>query len=312
MFFFDTKTPRQSKGKRRGGSGPRKHTIHNSSMTSMATETTRLLRGSLQPRRHGAQLWRMALFVALAMGIFLVRQTRHPSVVLNQSSFIDTKSLPRLGSVKNRLVLPPTCPRSSVVLLVRHCEDGTTERLSDLSRHCNPLGFQRSEYLATLFGSRWPQPSHLYGLAKSKNMKQYETLVPLANRTGLGISMIEYERSQHDLVIAHVQDLVDLCDSPNLTTTAASPVDKGVPMVTVVSWKHAYIPELARAMGCDHCPDEWPDDDFDSVWELHYQWVESASHKTTMKVFGSVVQQNFDPLAYQYAQANKQEPLADR
>lgn len=210
--------------------------------------------------------------------------------------------------------LPKDCPSSaslkSVILLVRHCEDGSTVRQSDLSRHCNPLGFARAKYLATLFGGesscRWPLPSHLYGLSKGKNMRQYETLVPLASNIGtVPIQMIDYSHSIETLVEKHVQDLVEFCH-----TTSPTSSTNGFPiMVTVVSWKHAYIPSLARALGCDHCPSEWSDDDFDSVWELNFYHSKDNDDGSNTNddddhkywhVYGSLTQQNFDPLSFHY------------
>lgn len=214
-------------------------------------------------------------------------------------------SIPRLGTSRHKLrtlTLPKICSphREMVILLIRHCEDGSTWRHSDSSRHCNGIGFERAHYLATLFSSRWPMPSHLYGLIKGKNMRQYETLAPLSNRSGIPIEMVDYPGIK-DIVLAHEENLHDLCEDAGGVTTGDH---RYLPMVTVVAWKHAYIPILARHLGCDHCPEEWSDDDFDSVWELHYHWDgEKESPKNgrqSWRVYFTVVYQHFDALAYEY------------
>ena len=228
---------------------------------------------------------------------------------------------PRLGSSHSNFqprfaTLPTSCggdgdtgnhaerPRS-VVLLLRHCEDGNTHRLPDSSRHCNPLGMQRAEYLAAeLFhgqhAAAWPRPTHLYGLGKGQNQRQYETLLPVATKVGIPIQMIDYNvagGSVPAMVEAHVKDLVQLCRAIEEDEDSQDDNDNqpSLPMVTAVAWKHAYISELARALGCNHCPTVWSDDDFDSVWQLHYYWNDMEG----WQVYGSVVSQNFDPLVYQ-------------
>ena len=54
--------------------------------------------------------------------------------------------------VNNTTTIPQGC--ESTVLIIRHCEDlGGHVRYEDGSSHCSYLGFQRSVYFATLFGS---------------------------------------------------------------------------------------------------------------------------------------------------------------
>lgn len=260
----------------------------------------------------------------------------HPedeNVSCNRGSYYNIKSSNKEDALTSTANIP-----QAVILLIRHCEDGHTMRQHDLSRHCNPLGYARAEHLASLFSlgddeeednrchhhiRRWPHaPSHLYTLIKSRNLRQLETLEPLANRTaGVPIQLLEYPGISA-MASAHARDLEDMMTTischGNRTastepTSPSSPKQSKLPMITVVAWKHAYIPELAKALGCDHCPTVWSDDDFDSVWELHYyyDWERSrifAAAPTVLRprteepmfanwnVYASLVRQDFDPL----------------
>ena len=271
-----------------------------------ATEATLLLRqGNNQTssdtvKRFPLVVWSFRLIIPtllLIIGITRLSTLDQTSYLLRSSEVI---SIPRLGASHRTITLPETCVpnRESVVLIVRHCEDGSTRRHPDSSRHCNALGFQRANYFATLFGSRWPMPSHLYGLIKGTNMRQYETLAPLSNKMGLTIKMIDYPGIDA-VALAHREHLRNLCHGGNVTDDN----HHLLPVVTVVAWKHAFIPILARKLGCDHCPNEWSDDDFDSVWELHYHWngeKEPAVGSQSWQVYFPVVYQDFDALAYEY------------
>jgi hypothetical protein len=200
--------------------------------------------------------------------------------------------------------------RDFVVLLLRHCEDGRTYRQPDKSRHCNPLGWQRAHYLAmVLFGQRWPLPTHLYALMKSQNMRQYETLLPVSQRTGVNITGIDFHNQPTVTLVNAVQhDLREMCNTD--TTVDAiqnnnlnSRMIPTTPMITVVvvAWKHVYLPDVAAALGCDHCPHTWDDDDFDSVWQLHYHYDnDDVTTNSGPTVYASVVHQHFDPLAVQW------------
>mmetsp|Transcript_3482 Transcript_3482/g.6649 ORF Transcript_3482/g.6649 Transcript_3482/m.6649 type:complete len:295 (+) Transcript_3482:147-1031(+) len=264
-----------------------------------SNDTTRRLSSATRRRTH---LIILALLLIAILGVIIHLSTpdlMSSPLILSSA----TISIPRLGASHHKIrtiTFPETCSshREMVILLIRHCEDGSTTRHSDSSRHCNALGFERANYFATLFANRWPLPSRLYGLIKGKNMRQYETLAPLSNRIGLPIQMFDYPGIDAT-VIAHEENLRNVCEDGGVT----SDNHRLPPMVTVVAWKHADIPILARQLGCDHCPDEWSDDDFDSVWELHYHWDgenEPAEARPSWQVYYTVVYQHFDALTYEY------------
>jgi hypothetical protein len=54
------------------------------------------------------------------------------------------------------------------VVIIRHCEKGS------IREHCSYPGFERSVYLATLFGDdgeRWPAPSQIFALSPGRHKK---------------------------------------------------------------------------------------------------------------------------------------------
>lgn len=208
--------------------------------------------------------------------------------------------------------IPVGC--ESTLLLIRHCEDlGGHVRYEDGSSHCSYLGFQRSMYLATLFGAphqnashagRWPLPSKLYGLWNhdGTNKRQYEVLRPLSDKSGVKIQMFDFESAPEELRdnMFHLLSSGQFCNQ-----------------VAVIAWKHKFIRPLAAELGCDQergCPNQWDDYDFDTVWQLQYvyqpeelrafpieQSVATHNDKRLVEgweVFGSVTHEDFDALEF--------------
>lgn len=198
-------------------------------------------------------------------------------------------------------------PCETTVLVVRHCEDlGGQTKYDDTTKHCSYLGFERSTYLASLFGgtsssnTRWPLPSRLYGVLKGSNARQYETLQPLSIKANMTITMLHFPG------ITELSELL-------LPDIASGQLCH---QVVVIAWKHAYIRDVAAALGCGQanqgCPRIWDDYDFDSVWELKYvleprkfrQDDRASVSKYTegraegWMIYGSQTKQRFDPLAY--------------
>jgi hypothetical protein len=103
--------------------------------------------------------------------------------------------------------------------------------------------------------------------------------------------------------------------------------------VALISWKHDDIPHLAHELGCgplDGCPDVYPSNTFDDAWQIKYAYhlpfhdestvgntlnrltesglptggISSSSPTNPIKdnaqwfVYGTVLQENFDPLAF--------------
>lgn len=166
---------------------------------------------------------------------------------------------------QNTKQLAKTTPSGceSTLLIMRHCEKyGQYVFDEDGNEHCSYVGYTRAQYISTLFGdepeARWPAPAHLFALTPDRggrwNFREWETLHPLSMKLGINLDVsgrIDLADGYFDLLRAG-----SLCGS-----------------LTVVSWKHEYIPELAIALGCgpdNGCPSVYPEDNFDVVWILTY------------------------------------------
>ena len=192
---------------------------------------------------------------------------------------------------------PDGCEATIVIL--RHCEK------ESIQEHCDFVGYERSVFLSTLFGDdqeRWPAPSYIYAMGPGDrsnknrmNFREIETVGPLSEKTGV---LIDYSASiKHiDLFAAKLLKLV----------TSGEMCGK----VAVVSWKHSSIGDLARHLGCgpaQGCPVAYEDNTFDRAWQIrlvHREFGHSAQKTLKLpkspqwKVFGSVQQEGFDPLAF--------------
>jgi len=163
----------------------------------------------------------------------------------------------------------------STLLIMRHCEKIGPHVADDEGNvHCSYIGFERAKYLSTLFGNtpdeRWPSPAHLFALHPDReghwNFREWETLHPLGKKIGINVDIT----SRGELA----SEYFDLLQSGSLCGE-----------VSVVSWKHEFIPELATNLGCgpdDGCPAEYPEDDFDQVWQLKFVFEpeDDAKHES--------------------------------
>ena len=218
------------------------------------------------------------------------------------------RSSGHLGKHQSDPSTPPPVGCQATVVLLRHCEKGTTRE------HCNAIGFERSKYIATLFGddaeSRWPAPSYLFALAPGQrkdkhvnNWREVETLQPLSDKTGVNIdeSFGMDKRKDFSKHIFKMLRSGEMCGK-----------------VAVISWKHEDIPHLARSIGCgpdDGCPSEWANgNDFDSTWQILYSYHNQRypsfaveEKKNRHKIWGQhpewwisgyVQMEGFDPLQF--------------
>ena len=124
------------------------------------------------------------------------------------------------------------------VMIVRHCEK------LNLKSHCDYVGFERSAYLAELFGNdgeRWPAPSHIYALEpghrnnpKKHNYREVETVQAISDKFDLKID-----------------EAYSTADTAHLADTVLEQIKTGqvCGKVLLISWKHSDIPKLARKLG---------------------------------------------------------------
>jgi len=209
----------------------------------------------------------------------------YPSILqdLTYFSFKKHNAYLRTKSVSHKTLASPGCEGS--VLVIRHCEKDHSER------HCNYLGFERAQYLNTLFGTRWPAPSYLFAYdLKRKHKKVYreiETLTPLSTTYGLNITSIhssaDMAKSVHKLMSSG-----DICGK-----------------LVVICWKHSEIPKLVQHLGCgpyEGCPLDYPSDTFDQAWQVKVVYGSGKGKHSINKwwIFGGIVQENFDALEFSY------------
>jgi hypothetical protein len=201
--------------------------------------------------------------------------------------------------------LPVGCQATTII--IRHCEK------EDIREHCSALGFQRAEYLASLFGndehSRWPAPSYLFALSpgdrnneKVHNYREVETITPLSKKIGLEIDE-SYGINQSEKLAERVLEMLDeneLCGK-----------------VILIAWKHSEISHLCNLLGCSEdngCPTSWPEYDYDNTVQVIHSYhkqkypsfvVEEKKnkHRTFGQepqwwVNGHIQAQNFDPLEF--------------
>ena len=268
----------------------------------------------------------LALFLAMCTTLMVWRMQSHHgsghrgfSPIYHSSSDDDTydddyvppASLAELNnSLKDQSkVMEKGC--ESTLLIMRHCEKvGGNQVDSDGNFHCSYLGRERSYFIPTLFGKRWPIPSELFALTPERdthlNFREYETLHPLSLKTGVNIEIVD--ESNFPPKFFGLLQSGDMCGK-----------------LTVVSWKHAIIPKLANDLGCfedDGCPKMYPESTFDQVWQLKYvfypgeaddleeekAYIHNATRRrlsrrekqSGWKVYATVSQQGFDPLSFSY------------
>jgi hypothetical protein len=188
------------------------------------------------------------------------------------------------------------------VILLRHCEK------MDIREHCAYTGYERSVYLASLFGTssrrppypKWPAPKLILAERpdgrhnwRKFNFREVETVAPLAKQTGVPIDASF--QSVHQVAKKLERDLEAgrLCGK-----------------LAVVAWKHSGIGHLASRLGCgvlEGCPVDYRGSSFDEVWEIKFVFRRfqnsnhknlRLSHKPEWRVYGSVQNEEFDPLAF--------------
>jgi hypothetical protein len=162
----------------------------------------------------------------------------------------------------------------TTVLLMRHCEKTGDDSLDDAGDgHCDYLGYERANWIPSLFGpeARWPAPSYLYALSPKRGrhmtFREVETLRPLAEKFGLPIQE-EYATNN-----GVVKDLFKVISKGQACSK-----------LIVVNWRHHMIPNLAKKLGCIFCQEEYPEDSFDQVWQIKFVWdvPNTAVHHQTI------------------------------
>jgi hypothetical protein len=198
------------------------------------------------------------------------------------------------------------------ILLMRHCEkniDGVVHHHGN--NYCSWLGRERSYFLPSLFDPnstlrRWPVPTHIFALTQERsaryeagqdqdngnpNYREIENIMPLANKFGVKVEIYPFNGE----VLA--TDFFSLLQSGEMCGT-----------VSVISWKHELIPDLALTLACgpgDGCPTEYPDDTFDEVWQIKYVLDPQGKAKTSRDPMTLSVQTQGPLTIYEPEKKNK-------
>jgi len=192
--------------------------------------------------------------------------------------------------------VPDGC--EATVMLLRHCEKG------NVREHCEYMGYERSVYLASLFGDnheRWPAPSYIFAQSpkgrhneQKMNFREIETVGPLADKFGIAIDDSYTSENIADLT----KEILTFLKTGNMCGK-----------LTVVNWKHSEIPRLAHRLGCgpmQGCPVDYKGSSFDNVWQIKfvYRTMDNSErknlelpHNPEWRVYGSEQAEGFDPLA---------------
>ena len=186
----------------------------------------------------------------------------------------------------------------SKLLLMRHCEKrGKETSDSQGNEHCSDVGYERAEYISTLFGDqgeRWPLPKKMYAMSKGRpgvhhlNYREIETLSPLEEKSGVDINTKFTAGLERDLATDFFSHLAKgkLCGA-----------------TAIVNWKRSRIPSAAMALGCGEaqgCPRKYKKKEFDKMWQIEYKYsADDINDKRSTGghwiVSGSVVSQGFHP-----------------
>ena len=239
----------------------------------------------------------------IALLVVFVRKVSHQAEEeVSTHTILAANALVRLNS--NIQHLPPKkC--TVTVLIARHCNDyGVYAKDDDESgdKHCSYVGYERTRYFASQFADinttkeeqqhqRWPSPIALYALLpeqhKGINYRQIETLLPLAGKSNANINIVgkaeqvassifdQLQNTHRDPAKNATSSKHELHESETVKKHKNDTVEENpyCGQVIVIAWKHDNIPEVAAALGCgpdQGCPLEYPDDDYDLVWQLRF------------------------------------------
>ena len=272
---------------------------HQYSTSSAREHVVRRWRFHWKTKRNFILAWAAAIALLV---VFVRKVSDQAEEEVSTHTILAANALVRLNS--NIKHLPPK--RCTVtVLIARHCNDyGVYAKDDDESgnKHCSYVGYERTRYFASQFADvntitkeqqhqRWPSPIALYALLpeqyKGINYRQIETLLPLARKSNANINVVGEAEQVASSIFNQLQnthiDPVKNATSSKDELGETETVDKHKTdtveenpycgQVIVIAWKHNSMPEVAAALGCgpdQGCPLEYPDDDYDLVWQLRF------------------------------------------
>jgi hypothetical protein len=188
----------------------------------------------------------------------------------------------------------------ATVIIVRHCEK------TNIREHCSYAGYERSVYLASIFGdeeeAKWPLPSYIFAESpghrhnpRKMNFREVETVGPLAEKAHLDVDDTYSTKTKSKLV----REILTFLQTGQMCGK-----------VTVIAWKHSDIAHIAHHLGCgpmEGCPVDYRGKNFDEVWQIKfvYDKFQHSHHRNLdlpkhaqWRVFGAAVGEGFDPLTF--------------
>jgi hypothetical protein len=224
----------------------------------------------VRTRRKEVLCWSTVAAIMLMIVLAIHVVFKHADTVKRLQHITPKGQIKWLNHLTTHIPSGTTC--ESTTLLMRHCEKTETAFSDDDvvdnegDHHCSIIGYQRANYLPSLFGpnATWPTPSHLYAMSAQRpnheTYRQVETLTPLSKQIHVPINSHYQVGHAPYFADAFFRLLVSgkLCNK-----------------LTVISWKHSDIPNMAQALGCGHdegCPEKYPHDDFDQIWVIRHAY----------------------------------------
>jgi hypothetical protein len=150
------------------------------------------------------------------------------------------------------------------------------------------------------------------------NFREVETVGPLAAKVMRHNQKKKTKNYHHHMVV--VDDSYTDETLYNLAHTLKHRITRGelCNELIVIVWKHSRIADLAHILGCgpqQGCPLDYSGKTFDQIWQIRYIYTTLWMHSTRKHhflsssataipshwtMFGSVQNENFDPLAFSY------------
>lgn len=155
--------------------------------------------------------------------------------------------------------------RPSKIVVIRHAEKPTR----DEDQHLSAEGKARARYLVQYIPETFGNPDYIFATEITKmSARPVMTVTPLWDalpRTTLDASVPDEDATHLGHHIVHHGHWDD--------------------QFVLICWHHGKIPDLLDGIGLKHheYPDPWPEDDFDTVFEITFEHDEPVVTKHKMK-----------------------------
>lgn len=141
---------------------------------------------------------------------------------------------------------------SKQIIIIRHAEKPDTLT----GQHLSNEGYVRAERLVSYLPQAFGTPDYVFAAEGSRrSMRPILTIMPLwktLSDVPLDISVSDWHTEKVSFQALHLIRNNSGCSN------------------ILICWHHGHIPELLKELGVKHHdrPDEWPEDDYSSVYQL--------------------------------------------